>query len=74
MLRYDNTNAIISLLNSLSYGYNYGGSRFGGFGGFGGYGGNGGYNTSNRLTYQEMTFDVTLKVLSQAVNESAGND
>ena len=74
VLRYDNTNAIISLLNSLSYGYNYGGSRFGGFGGFGGYGGNGGYNTSNRLTYQEMTFDVTLKVLSQAVNESAGND
>lgn len=58
VLRYDNTNAIISLLNSLSYGY--GSSSI-----FGGYYG-GGYNASTRLTYQELTFDVTLKVLGNA--------
>lgn len=72
-LRYDNTNAIIALLNSLSYGYNYGGSSiYGGFGnGFGGGYGNGGYNASNRLTYQELTFDVTLKVMNHTAASTA---
>lgn len=59
VLRYDNTNAIISLLNSLSYGSTYGniyGSSI--------YGG--GYSSSTKLTYQELTFDVTLKVMGSS--------
>ena len=59
VLRYDNTNAIISLLNSLSYGSTYGniyGSSI--------YGG--GYSSSTKLTYQELTFDVTLKVMGNS--------
>ena len=59
VLRYDNTNAIISLLNSLSYGNTYGSSIYG-------YGFGGGYSSSTKLTYQELTFDVTLKVMGSS--------
>ena len=64
VLRYKNTNAIISILNSAYN--NYYGSSNSGYGyGFGNYfGGNGGYNNTSSLDYDTVTVNVTLKVLS----------
>lgn len=62
VLRYDNTNTLLALLNSL--GYNLYSS-----GGMSGY--YGGYNTSSRLTYEELTFDVTLEILSAETSNVA---
>ena len=69
VLRYKNTNAIISILNSAynnyyggNSGYGYGSGYGNSYGGF--FGGNGGYNTNSSLDYDTVTVDVTLKVLA----------
>lgn len=61
VLRYDNTNTLLALLNSLGYNIysNNSGSNY-----------YGGYGSSSRLTYEEITMDVTLEILSSATTES----